>query len=240
MNRTRTKLALLLIVEFFFFTSSLSSQAMNDDEIKKSIFKNFPPTHFYHLAVTSNIPSIRQHGLLSTQHLLEIANIPSSEHQAILTSHRQNELILPNGIIIRDQSPMPPNALVKVLPDNITPSDWYYLLNTYVFLWANKERVIRHWNACGSVPQSLLVFDAPKLLEELGDHIYLSPINSGYALRAAALRSPELHVPYQEWIKTGWPVVMGKQQPRTKLPIEILVKGSIPLDPYLIAIEDKK
>jgi hypothetical protein len=199
--------------------------------------KNFPPKHFYHLAHTSNLPSIRQHGLMSTESLLAVARIPRSEHKEILNQHRQEQLVLSNGIIIRDQCPMPPHALAKALPEGVTPSDWYRLLNTFVFLWPNKDRVERHWRACNGVPQSLLIFDALRLLEELGDRIYVSPINSGNARRRPSRRSPGSFVLYQEWVKTGWPPVMGKQRSHRCLPAEVLVKGKLPLEPYLIAIE---
>ena len=40
---------------------------------------SFCRSHFYHLAEPANLASIRQHGLLSTDRLLDLAKVPESE-----------------------------------------------------------------------------------------------------------------------------------------------------------------
>jgi hypothetical protein len=40
--------------------------------------------------------------------------------------------------------PMPPAALARILPDGYAPSEWYRLLNSFVFLWPDRERLERH------------------------------------------------------------------------------------------------
>ena len=213
-------------------TSSLTEV----DELKRPL-KHFSPTYFYHLAIESNLPSIQERGLLCTERLLETTSLTSSERDALLTAHRPKACVLSDGLIIRDQSPMPPKALERVLPDTMTPSDWYRFLNGFVFLWATKDRAERHWHAGKETPQVLLVFDASRLLRDLGDRIYVSPINSGYALRKAAFRSRETFVPYNEWRTKGWSEEKRKTRPSSTCPVEILVKGELPLAPYLVQME---
>jgi hypothetical protein len=120
---------------------------------------------------------------LSTERLLALANVPDDERQAILSTQRVGSLVLPGGVIVRDQSPIPPGALAKALPPGITPSDWYRLLNRHVFLWASAERADRHRGAFWTRAALLLVFDSARLLAERGEEVFLSPINSGNARR---------------------------------------------------------
>src|SRR5262249_35100810 len=122
--------------------------------------KEFRPSYFYHWAELSNLASIRRHGLLSTERLLALANIPTIKRETILSQYRPNQLVLRNGIIIRDQRPMPPDLLANALPNDISTSDWYRFLNRFVFLWANRQRGERHRRAFNGRPQALLVFDA--------------------------------------------------------------------------------
>jgi uncharacterized protein DUF7002 len=194
----------------------------------------FAPRHFYHLAEPGNWPSIRRHGLLSTERLLDLAKIPDKEREAILFQHRPESIVLAKGVVIRDQKPMPPLLLARALPKGVSPSEWYRFLNRFVFLWANRERVERHLGACGR-PQILLAFDAAQLLEQLGDRIYLSPINSGNARRRPAPRSPDIFAPYREWLKSGWRAINGETRRRSCPPAEILVDGNLTLEPFLVA-----
>jgi len=155
----------------------------------------FSPKHFYHWAEPANLPSIRQHGLLSTERLVAMVESSEKKREQILSRHRPDSLVLSNGVIIRDQSPMPPEALAKALRKEMPPSEWYRFLNGFVFLWANEERARRHCGAFGK-PQALLVFEASRMLEELGDQIFVCPINSGNARRKPAPRSRESFVRY--------------------------------------------
>ena len=191
--------------------------------------------HFYHLAEPANWPSIRRHGLLSTERLLDLAKVPEQERAAILVRHRPESLVLANGVVIRDQKPMPPHLLARALPKDVSPSQWYRFLNRFVFLWSNPARVERHLRAFGARPQLLLAFDASQLLEQLGDRIYVSPINSGNARRRPAPRSTRIFVPHREWIKSGWRPIAGESRRRSCPPAEILVEGNLPLEPFLVS-----
>jgi hypothetical protein len=193
-----------------------------------------PLERLYHLAEADNFPSIREHGLLSTEKLLELVGMPNNERATWLRQHRPNSIRLSNGILIRDQRPMPPNALAGALVDGLEPADWYALLNRHVFLWPSRDRMERQRNACGDRPQVLLTFDGIALLERYGADALLSPINSGNARRKPALRGRNTLMPFGDWLQAGWPT--GQ---RARPPAEILFRCSIPVHPpYLIEITE--
>jgi hypothetical protein len=210
------------------------SVSKKQDE-RELIPTGFASRYFYHLAEPANLASIRRHGLLSSERLLELAKVPENERELILFQHRPESVVLGNGVIIRDQKPMPPKLLARALPKDVSPSEWYRFLNRFVFLWSNRERAERHLRAFGARPQILLAFDASRLLKQLGDRIYLSPINSGNARRRPAPRSPDIFVPYREWINSGWRAIDGASRPRSCPPAEILVEGNLTLEPFLLA-----
>ncbi|MEA1672834.1 DUF7002 family protein [Nitrospirillum sp. BR 11163] len=186
----------------------------------------------YHLAEEHNLPSIMAHGLLSTERLLDLAGITGAAHTAVLRNHRPDAMQLSANILVRDQRPMPPAALAKALDDGLTTSDWYALLNSFVFLWPDRDRLERQRIACGPRPQVILVFDGAALFDAFGDQALLSPINSGNARRRPARRGKDTFVPYSRWLRQGWPT--GQ---RTRPPAEVLFGCGIPVQPpYLLNI----
>jgi hypothetical protein len=201
--------------------------------------KSFPSAHFFHIAEPLNLPSIRRHGLLSSERLVAQTTSVESERETILRRHRIGSLVLPNGVIIRDQSPMPPNLLAPALRDGMTPPEWYRFLNGFVFLWANEDRLQRHLRAFEGRGQEVLVFDASRIVQELADRIFLCPINSGNAKRNAVARSRRLFVPYRKWLSDGWPTI-ERPRPKSSLPAEIALEGHLPLEPYLVEIRKTK
>jgi hypothetical protein len=142
----------------------------------------------YHLAEASNLASILQHGLMSTERLLDLACVAKPERDVLLRVHRPDNIRLSGSVVIRDQRPMPPAAVVRALHDGLEPSDWYALLNSFVFLWPDPERMKRQRRACGDRPQVALTFDADALLDRFAAEAFVSPINSGNARRKAARR----------------------------------------------------
>ena len=124
------------------------------------------------------------------------------------------------------------------LPPSVVPSDWYRFLNGFVFLWATQERLRRHLAAFRKRSQTLLVFDAVRLIKGRGDDLLLSPINSGNAMRRAAPRSYELFVPYPEWREKGWPVIGGQVRSKSTVPAEIAIRKYLPLTPYLLEVRE--
>ena len=89
-------------------------------------------------------PSIQQHGLLSTSALLDLYGATGAERAAIERQRRPdfmavNHTVL-GQVLIRDQKPMTDATLAPVLVD-MTPAEWYALLNERVFFWVNEERL---------------------------------------------------------------------------------------------------
>ena len=103
---------------------------------------------------------------------------------------RRDSVAIAPGVVIRDQKPMPPRALETVLKD-MTPEQWYRLLNRKTFFWATLDRLKKMLNA-GPYKDNhheVLTVDTRTLVERHQDHISLSRINSGatfgYARRGA-------------------------------------------------------
>ena len=186
----------------------------------------------YHLAEADNLASILEHGLMSTERLLNLVRIREPERTTVLRSYRPDCVHLSESIVIRDQRPMPPAALARALEDGLEPADWYALLNGHVFLWPDRERMERQRRACGNRPQALITFDGAALLERFGAEAFVSPINSGNARRKPAQRGRDSLVPFQVWQREGWPT--GR---RTRPPAEILFRCVLPVRrPHLIEI----
>ena len=57
----------------------------------------------YHLAEGSNLASILQHGLMSTERLLDLACVAKPERDALLRVHRPDNIRLSDSMVIRDQ-----------------------------------------------------------------------------------------------------------------------------------------
>jgi hypothetical protein len=186
----------------------------------------------YHLSEASNLASILQHGLMSPERLLDLACVAKPERDALLRVHRPDNIRLSDSVVIRDQRPMPPAALVRALDGGLKPSDWYALLNSFVFLWPDPERMERQRRACGDRPQVVFTFNADALFDRFAAEAFVSPINSGNARRKAARRGPATFLPYATWLREGWPT--GR---RARPPVEILLRCTVPAEaPYLIGV----
>src|ERR1700723_2379774 len=188
----------------------------------------------FHLAEADHLVSILNHGLMSTERLVRLAVVFESASTARVRTHRPDNVRLRTGVVIRDQRPMPPAALAGALEDGLEPADWYALLNGFVFLWPDRERMDRQRRACGSRPQVVLTFDSTALLEQFQAEAFVSPINSGNARRKAAQRGRKTFVPYATWSRQGWPT--GRPG---RAPAEFLFRCTIPSRaPYVIDVAD--
>lgn len=187
----------------------------------------------FHLADADNVSSILRRGLMSTEALLKSAGLPEPQRSSVLRGHRTENIRLPDGVLVRDQRPMPPGTLADVLDDGLEPADWYALLNSFVFFWPDRERMERQRHACGDRPQVVLTFDGGALLDRFGHDAFVSPINSGNARRKPARRGLKTLLPYEVWQRQGWPA--GQ---RTRPPAEVLFRCVIPAAaPYLVAVD---
>ncbi len=147
-----------------------------------------PARHVYHLADAENWPSIQRRGLLSATRLLALSGLGVDEQARIEYSWRPVSLTLPGGAVLRDQAPMPPSALARCLVD-MTPAEWYALINSKVFFWFDIERLNRQRRASGISPEAVVMtIDAERLLAAHGGQAHLSAFNTGNARRKPAVR----------------------------------------------------
>lgn len=185
----------------------------------------------YHLAEAENWPSIQRDGLFSTCALLERAGMSGSSRAVIEREHRPKRTILSNGLVIRDQKPMPPIALQRCLV-GLTTAQWYHLLNSKVFFWLDIERLNRQRRACGEFPQVVLKIATDRLLNRYAAKAALTPINTGNARRKPALRGAATFVPYSEWTDTAWlseaQALGTRPRPPRHPPVELTIADSVP------------
>ncbi|PDQ20997.1 hypothetical protein CN311_11320 [Mesorhizobium sanjuanii] len=76
---------------------------------------------------------------------------------------------------------MDDKGLERCLLDGISPEGWYRLLNSKVFFWLTRERVIRLLNAGTYRTQEhdVLELDTKALVKDYADRVWFCPINSG-------------------------------------------------------------
>lgn len=126
---------------------------------------------------------------------------------------------------------MPPAALAKCLDEGLTPDDWYALVNSHVFFWADPDRLARHLRALRSRPQVVLTLDGPRLAEAYSNEAYVTPFNVGAARRRPARRGRRTFVPLAEWRDRSWaseaPTGRPARHPKHP-PAELVIRGAVP------------
>ncbi|MER5647681.1 hypothetical protein [Streptosporangium sp. NPDC002524] len=189
------------------------------------------PRHVYHLAEAANWPSIEKYGLLPASELIARAGLSGAERERLERSQRPECEVLPDGVEIRDQRPMPEAALRACLV-GLDPAEWYALINARVFFWLTPKRLNKHRAAYAPRPQVVLTLDTAALMADHGDRAALSAINSGNARRKPALRGAATFVPYAQWVESGWAsetAALGTTKRRRWYPpAELTILGAIP------------
>jgi len=191
-----------------------------------------PIARVYHLADERNLAAIKKVGLMSTSRLLDGTDLPRAERHKIEREQRRVGRALPGGAWIRDQTPMPPAALMRCLVDGSTPADWYALLNSFVFFWIDPERLARQARACFLAPQHILEIDAERMLKRHGTVAFVTSFNTGNAMRLAARRGRASFVPYEKWLMTGWAHESSElglpMRTNSHRPVELAIEGAVP------------
>lgn len=139
----------------------------------------------WHMAELGSFPAITEHGLLSTSALLDLFEINGDERFAIESCHRANKVPISHAVygtaVVRDQKPLLPGKLVKLLDDGVTAREWYELLNRRVFFWVSELR-LNKMLAAGAYrdeEHTVLELDTALLVSKYHDSITLSSMNSG-------------------------------------------------------------
>jgi len=205
------------------------SRFLREAEMPRSIGRALErlPSVVYHLTYADNAASIARDGLHPAAALLKEAGVAESEANAF----RRAAITLPGGAVLRNQRPMPPNALSRCLDSPLTPEDWYALVNSRVFFWLDQDRLSRHRTVGRASPQICYAVSTARLLERYAAFVELSPFNSGSALRRAAGRGRRTFVPLADWTQRGWKseaLPGAAPRPPSHQPAELTVRCSIP------------
>lgn len=139
----------------------------------------------YHMAERGSWLSIREHGLLSTSALLDRYGLSGAERIPVEARRRPTSVTLTQvglgSVVVRDQLPMDDKGLGRCLQDGLSPEEWYRLLNSKVFFWLTRDRLLRLLNAgtYRAEEHDVLQLDAKALMDAYADKIWLCPMNSG-------------------------------------------------------------
>ena len=150
----------------------------------------------YHVTARHSWPSIKRHGLLSTNALLKASGVSDSERCRIGFGHRgHSESVCGPAschpqlkAVIRDQTPLKDGRLAKELKKQkayISHRKWYKRQNARVFFYPSKPEAVKL--ACDyaeeGCPQDILVFCTESLVEVHRPDIWLCAFNSGASNR---------------------------------------------------------
>lgn len=202
-------------------------KAMTEHELDELLTEH---ATLYHMASRGAWQNIKAHGLLSTSALFHKYGVPDAVRRKWESSHRPNTIVLEcEGMPpaeIRDQHPMSDTKLRKALVDDLSPAEWYALLNRKVFFWLTPDRLR---GMAASPPykhkeHDVLELDARSLVAAHRQQIWLSPINSGSTLFNPAPRGKATFALIDQYPYTEW-----KAKRRGRHPVvELAVDWSVP------------
>jgi hypothetical protein len=149
---------------------------------------------------------IARHGLLSTQALLDLYEVPEPLRGRLLGEHRPDSVAVSHPVhgtaVVRDQKPLHPAKLAACLQDGVTVEQWLRLLNSRVFFWLQPERLERLLAARAYRGRDHLVLtvDTARLLDAVPDRaVTLSRINSGATVFRAVPRGASTFLPVEDF-----------------------------------------
>ncbi|CAK0787302.1 hypothetical protein CVIRNUC_010520 [Coccomyxa viridis] len=189
------------------------------------------PPVVYHIAESANWPFIEKEGLQCAATLMRQSSLDVEEIKRCERQQRTSRLVLPDGRVLRDQCPVPATALERCLV-NMSPPEWYSLLNSQIFFWVDVDRLNRVRKVMIDTVQFVAVVDTAALLAKYGASAAVTPFNIGNARRKASQRSNSTLVPYTLWQSSGWQTetegVGGRPRARSHKAAELVVDTAIP------------
>lgn len=184
----------------------------------ESFVKKYP--RLYHMAEAGSWPSIQEHGLLSVAALLDSYEVQEPRRTELLSGWRKYSVPIKEGApVIRDQHPMPPHQLKKVLQEGLTPRDWYEFLNQRCFFWVDECRLSKMMGFYKGESHDVIVVDTKKLVERHLERITVSHINSGTVRSGKHWRGKDTFKGIESFPLTG----KGKRDVA-----ELTVEGGVP------------
>ncbi len=154
----------------------------------------------YHMASVDSLPQIEKHGLLSSERIVSLIGLSTSERNRLCGQRRPESVLLTHPIhgrfTLRDQKPLRDEALRKCL-DGMSVSDWYRTLNARVFMWVNRGRLeaLLGARAYRKHDHLLLTINSSALLRAHFAETSVSTINSGATLFRPVRRGIQTFVP---------------------------------------------
>jgi hypothetical protein len=184
----------------------------------------------YHMAEQGSWSSISERGLLSTTALLDLYRVNGRERDFIENKRRARSVPieqfgLPRAVI-RDQFPLTDSGLLRCLPSHISPADWYRLLNSRVFFWLTKSRLLRLLNAgtYRTEAHDVLEISTQGLLENYFDKIWFCPMNSGCTKPMPHPRDEDTFLRIPAYPYSLW----RAKRPRGERVVELVVDHGVP------------
>jgi hypothetical protein len=188
--------------------------------------KHYP--RLYHMAERDSFDGIKRHGLLGTETLLELFEVPIEVRRPILTRQRTESFTIEHKTygraVIRDQKPLNRAKLEGCLRD-CSFQQWLQMLNSRVFFWLRKERLQTLMCAreyCAK-PHIVLVLDTLRLATDFQPSITLAPMNTGNTRpfahpRGLSTFSRMADYPFEERLRRGLYYTV----------VEFAVEGGVP------------
>lgn len=159
----------------------------------------------FHMAWEGSWPNIQKHGLLSTRALLELYEVDEGDAERIVREHRSHWIgVEKDGLpraVVRDQKPMSDEGVRRALGADACLGDWYSLLNSMVFFWPTKKRLITMMNAGAyrGMRHDLIIVDTEKLIGLKQQYIRLSTMNSGATKPYPHPRSMDMFMKFEDY-----------------------------------------
>ena len=139
------------------------------------------------MAAAGSWPSIQRNGLLSTKALVALWQVaPPGVRESLISQRRAETRVIHNTTLgsasIRDQKPLHEPSLALALTD-MSPHEWYVALNSRVFFFLQRERLLGLLNARSyrNEEHVVITVDTASLVGAHGMDIELCAINSGFA-----------------------------------------------------------
>jgi hypothetical protein len=184
----------------------------------------------FHLSEAGSWPTIAAHGLLPAAEIVSTSALSAAEQAEILSHPRASTLSIEHPlmgtVMIRDQTPLRPHILEKILRDMST-EQWLNTLNDRVFFWLHPQRLDQLLNARRNRgrPHDVLTVDTASLVTRHHERIRLSAINSGATLYPGA---PE-RGPFTFRTIDDYPYAERRRRrtPQTAV-VELAVLGGVP------------
>ena len=210
---------------------------MNDLEIRQFINEN--PV-LYHVTAGDSWLSIRDHGLLSTNALLDSSTMEEGESMRIRRSHRpecvtvqgNGDHCIPLKADIRDQRPLNDIMLkrqLKAQNAGITAEEWYEKQNDRVFFFVSRAAAVGLMNlyAERGQPQCMLEVCTKSLFKSYCNKIELSEFNTGHNQQLSDVPENE-DGKWHDNLRKPWREYPIRKRDRKNVVKELTVLGGVP------------